>query len=65
MRNETELWRGRSHLKWLEEEYVNKGRLGQKTGEGLIVKPKVNENVASETAGQEVWKEHAVDLSGL
>ncbi|KAH8662929.1 hypothetical protein BGZ60DRAFT_412304 [Tricladium varicosporioides] len=57
---------GSDHLRWLEENYVEKGKLGKKTGEGLIMKkiqkPKVTKD---EKSGQEVWKEHSVDLSGL
>lgn len=29
MRNETDLWRGRGHLRWLEREFVEKGKLGE------------------------------------
>ncbi|KAF4627126.1 hypothetical protein G7Y89_g11030 [Cudoniella acicularis] len=29
---------GSDHLRWLEENHVNKGKLGKKTGEGLITK---------------------------
>ncbi|KUJ08133.1 putative 3-hydroxyacyl-CoA dehydrogenase, partial [Mollisia scopiformis] len=33
-RNETDLWRGRGHLRWLEREFVEKGWLGEKSGMG-------------------------------
>lgn len=57
------------YLGWLEREFVRKGRLGEKSGEGLLVgtivgKDKEGQKV-KESPAQEVWQEHAVDLSGL
>jgi len=64
-----EEWRkgdhGWGHLKWLEQKYVEKGKLGDKTGEGLVAhKAKEAKHKAKNDAG-EVWREHAVDLSGM
>jgi 3-hydroxyacyl-CoA dehydrogenase len=55
------------YLAWLEQEYVSQGRLGEKTGEGLLVTMEVGEEAANKEkkVGEEVWQEHAVDLSGL
>jgi len=68
------------YLEWLMNEYVNKGKLGEKSGEGLVVgkKPEGNEKgkgkgkgieftsqEEQERVARETWKEHAVDLSGL
>lgn len=56
------------YLAWLEEEFINKGRLGEKSGEGLLVgteKVKGEVEGVKHKAGEEVWQEHAVDLSGL
>jgi 3-hydroxyacyl-CoA dehydrogenase len=53
------------YLAWLEEEYVVKGRLGEKTGEGLLVTKGKEEGKKEHKASEEVWVEHAVDLSGL
>jgi 3-hydroxyacyl-CoA dehydrogenase len=55
------------YLAWLEQEYVSQGRLGEKSGEGLLVTREVGEKAATKEkkAGEEVWQEHAVDLSGL
>ncbi|KAF8865687.1 NAD(P)-binding protein [Acephala macrosclerotiorum] len=65
-RNETELWRGRGHLRWLEEEFVERGRLGEKTGEGLVChKSEEERNRRGHRDGEVVWNEHAVDLSGM
>lgn len=62
-----ELRRVPEYLRWLEREFVEKGKLGEKSGEGLIVKrvPIVKGNLRNEAPGQEVWKEHSVDLSGM
>ena len=62
-----ELRRVPEYLRWLEREFVEKGKLGEKRGEGLIVEkvPVVKGNSRHETPGQEVWKEHSVDLSGM
>ena len=49
-------------------EFVRRGKLGVKSGEGLIVKKRRGvqvKKVKEDTAAQEVWKEHSVDLSGL
>lgn len=62
-RSESELWTGRDHLKWLEREYIKKGRLGVKSGEGLIVHRKKEEVVKKDS--EEVWNEHALDLSEM
>jgi 3-hydroxyacyl-CoA dehydrogenase len=59
------MWKRRDYLRWLEENYVEKGKLGQKSGEGLIVKKVKKENLRHETPAQKVWKEHSVDLSGM
>lgn len=52
-----------AHLKWLEEEYVSKGKLGDKSGSGLLKRPQEKDEKKSDAG--EVWKEHAIDLSGL
>ncbi|KAG4443439.1 hypothetical protein IFR05_001118 [Cadophora sp. M221] len=59
--------RGEEHVEWLEREFVTKGKLGTKSGEGLIAKRRraVSGKKVKDSAGQEVWKEHSVDLSGL
>lgn len=62
-----------NYLEWLETEYIQKGKLGSKSGEGLIVgnrKGKEGEVEFTSKSEQEknaerTWKEHAVDLSGL
>jgi 3-hydroxyacyl-CoA dehydrogenase len=59
--------RGREveHLRWLETEFVERGRLGEKTGDVLIVrKGKDDKKAIVESASQKVWKDYAVDLSG-
>ncbi|RDL42139.1 uncharacterized protein BP5553_02118 [Venustampulla echinocandica] len=57
---------GKGHLKWLEDEYVGKGKLGQKSGEGLVSKTDENgKTIRRESPAQEVWKEHSIDVSGL
>jgi 3-hydroxyacyl-CoA dehydrogenase len=56
------------YLAWLEKEYVQRGRLGEKSGRGLVVAKgggKGKGNGKEKKAGEEVWQEHAVDLSGL
>ncbi|KAL5314144.1 hypothetical protein ACEPPN_018568 [Leptodophora sp. 'Broadleaf-Isolate-01'] len=59
--------RGEEYVEWLEREFVAKGKLGTKSGEGLIAKRRkaVSGKKVKDFAGQEVWKEHSVDLSGL
>ncbi|KAL2066862.1 hypothetical protein VTL71DRAFT_1286 [Oculimacula yallundae] len=59
--------RGEEHVEWLEREFVGKGKLGNKTGEGLIAKKRrsVKGKKARDSAGQEVWDKHSVDVSGL
>lgn len=52
------------YLAWLEGEFVRKGRLGEKSGEGLLITRK-REGKMEHKASEEVWVEHAVDLSGL
>ena len=52
------------YLAWLEENFVKEGSLGEKSGEGLVVK-RVDGKEKGHNAGEEVWQEHAVDLSGL
>jgi len=64
------LWRekGDAYVKWLESEFIEKGRLGVKSGEGLVVKEAEIDSESEsekERPGREIWKEHAVDLSGL
>lgn len=54
--------KGWAHLRWLEEEHVGKGKLGDKTGEGLV---KHQNKEEEHKIGAEIWREHAVDLSGL
>jgi hypothetical protein len=55
------------YLGWLEQEYVSRGRLGEKNGEGLLVTREVGEQAANteKKVGEEVWQGHAIDLSGL
>ncbi|PMD48993.1 NAD(P)-binding protein [Hyaloscypha variabilis F] len=57
------------YLGWLEREFVRKGKLGEKSGEGLLVGRIVGKDSegkkVKEFPAQEVWQEHAVDLSGL
>jgi hypothetical protein len=55
------------YLAWLEKEYVEKGRLGEKSGGGLVVggKGEGKGKGKEKRVGEEVWQEHAVDLSGL
>jgi len=55
--------KGWAHLRWLEEEYVTKGKLGDKSGEGLIQHQ--NEKIKHDESTAEIWREHAVDLSGM
>jgi len=60
--------RGEEYVEWLDMEFVRRGKLGVKSGEGLIVKKRRGvqvKKVKEDTAAQEVWKEHSVDLSGL
>jgi 3-hydroxyacyl-CoA dehydrogenase len=59
------LWKTARYLRWLEEQYIEKGKLGEKSGEGLLVKKVEKEKERHETPAQEVWKEHSVDLSGM
>jgi hypothetical protein len=56
------------YLAWLEEEFVERGRVGEKSGEGLLVgreKGGEGKGRGKNKPGEEVWQEHAVDLSGL
>ncbi|KAE9376466.1 NAD(P)-binding protein [Stipitochalara longipes BDJ] len=56
------------YLGWLEREFVRKERLGEKSGEGLLVGREMKDGKGEkvkESPAQEVWQEHAVDLSGL
>ena len=56
------------YLRWLEENYVARGKLGEKSGEGLLVKTGIlvdEADLEKELPGQKVWQEHAVDLSGV
>jgi 3-hydroxyacyl-CoA dehydrogenase len=53
------------YLAWLEENFVKEGRLGEKSGEGLVVKRAEGVKEKGHKASEEVWQEHAVDLSGL
>jgi hypothetical protein len=56
------------YLAWLEEEFVERGRVGEKSGEGLLVGREnggEGKGGGKHKPGDEVWQEHAVDLSGL
>jgi hypothetical protein len=56
------------YLAWLEAEFVERGRVGEKSGEGLLVgreKGGEGKGQGKHKPGEEVWQEHAVDLSGL
>lgn len=61
------------YLEWLNTEYVEKGKLGEKSGAGLVVNGKwkkgdeivFTSKAEQERAAKATWKEHAVDLSGL
>jgi 3-hydroxyacyl-CoA dehydrogenase len=76
-RDETRLWREHKHLNWLEREFVEKGRLGDKTGGGLLARDeevveqekkkeeKKIQDLDDEFPAQKSWQIHAVDLSGL
>ncbi|CZS88290.1 uncharacterized protein RAG0_00008 [Rhynchosporium agropyri] len=59
--------KGEEHVEWLQREFVGKGKLGLKTGEGLIVKRRrsVKGKKAKDSAGQEAWEKHSVDVCGL
>ncbi|CZT41977.1 related to 3-hydroxyacyl-CoA dehydrogenase [Rhynchosporium secalis] len=59
--------KGEEHVEWLQREFVGKGKLGLKTGEGLIVKRRrsVEGKKAKDSAGQEAWEKHSVDVCGL
>jgi 3-hydroxyacyl-CoA dehydrogenase len=52
------------YLEWLRTEYIEKGKLGEKSGEGLVLKKK-DGVVKKENAEQEVWRDHSLDLSGM
>jgi 3-hydroxyacyl-CoA dehydrogenase len=76
-RDETRLWREHKHLNWLEREFVEKGRLGDKSGGGLLARneevveqekkkeEKKIQDLDDELPAQKTWQIHAVDLSGL
>jgi len=53
------------HLKWLEKEFVAKGKLGEKSGEGLITRPTQKDEGIGYKKSEEVWKQHTIDVSGL
>ncbi|PMD63550.1 3-hydroxyacyl-CoA dehydrogenase [Hyaloscypha bicolor E] len=54
------------YLAWLEAEFVERGRVGEKSGEGLLVgKGGEEKGEGKHKPGEEVWQEHAVDLSCL
>ncbi|CZS91134.1 uncharacterized protein RCO7_01456 [Rhynchosporium graminicola] len=59
--------KGEEHVEWLQREFVRKGKLGDKTGEGLIVKRRrsVKGKKAKDSAGQEAWEKNSVDVYGL
>ena len=58
--------KGWSHLRWLENNYVEQGKLGNKVGEGLVARRKKEAKPANiDGAAKEVWKDHSVDLSGM
>lgn len=70
---EAEGWRGvegdspgtHDYLEWLRTEYIEKGKLGEKSGEGLVVKKKENNAEKKHGDVEEVWKDHSLDLSGM
>jgi hypothetical protein len=56
------------YLAWLEAEFVERGRVGEKSGEGLLVGREnggEGKGGGKHKPGEEVWQEHAVDFSGL
>jgi 3-hydroxyacyl-CoA dehydrogenase len=71
-RDEMRLWREKRHLDWLEREFIEKGKLGHKSGEGLlgrrkeeVEQMKKEEDAIDDLPAQKTWQIHAVDLSGL
>jgi hypothetical protein len=49
-------------------DFVDKGKLGEKSGEGLVFKKHARGkgDVAGSTkAGRKVWEDHSLDVSGL
>jgi len=53
------------HLRWLEKEFIAKGKLGEKSGEGLIRKATQRDKGIGHKKSEEVWKQHTIDVSGL
>lgn len=58
--------RREKHLEWLDKQYLEQGKLGDKSGGGLMEKGwVVKEDKPDRKPGEEVWVEHSVDLSGM